>query len=190
MRLRILVLPLAAIILIITVHYRLSHPPERRTPRLISQMPRHPAPEFEGITAENKPFRLQSYLGRYELLVVFFDGERGAIKDAVLSFLRQHLGALKSSGVMVVAVSTALPQQNREAAFPEPFVFVTDVAPICEAHRRWGCFSEADQKPRGSVFHINRAGQVATKGGLPVPLSEPIRELSALLKIEARPEMP
>ncbi len=123
-----------------------------------------PAPEFE-LYDQNSPsriVRLEGYLGRHRVIVVFFDGRAGAHGSAVLNRLRDNWSRLRRAEIYVMAISTALPQENRKdiAQHGEfPFPLLSD--PDFHVHRAWGRFDEAAGKPRTGVFLVDRKGWVA-----------------------------
>lgn len=182
MRLRILVLPLAAAVIAGLVWHKLQQDHHRSSATSNGQPARIQAPPIEAIDAENSITRLKSFLGRHNLLVVFFDGEAGAGADKTLQHLKQHSAELKAADYHVIAVSSALPQQNRMTEFPSLFHLLTDPAPIWKVHRAWGsgCFDEETGSPRQAVFHIDRAGNVAGISE-PIPLDHPDQQIDELL---------
>ncbi|WP_010586662.1 redoxin domain-containing protein [Schlesneria paludicola] len=137
-----------------------------------------PAPPFEALDAENHLVRLASWLGRHRIIVLFFNGERGADQDSDLLRLRDRYAELQSQDVKVVGVTTALPQENRAAmeraggAFPFPLV--SDFDPqspegMLRIHRHWGRMDPSNEKPLSGAFLIDRKGQVAHLGSIPKP---------------------
>ena len=128
-----------------------------------------PAPPFEGVDENNEMFRLSSYLGRHRIIVVFYDGAAGADRSRELADLRDRADELKQQDVKVVAVSTAIPQENRRAlstlgSLPIPLISDVDFS----IHRRWGRMS-AGEKPLTGLFLIDRKGTVAFQAGTPRP---------------------
>lgn len=182
MRLRILVLPLAAAVIAGLVWHKLQQDHRRSPGTPDGQIARMQAPPIEAIDAENSITRLKSFLGRHNLLVMFFDGEAGAGADKTLQHLKQHSAELKAADYHVIAISSALPQQNRKTEFPPLFHLLTDPAPIWKVHREWGsgCFDEEAGSPRQAVFHIDRAGNVAGTSE-PIPLDNPDQQIDELL---------
>jgi peroxiredoxin len=175
-RLRVLVLPLAAIVIFAAVEYRLRQPVEPKPQTSASYgAPLEAPPPLEGTDSNNNYFRLDRYLGRQEVIVVFFDRAKGANGDPVLAELKKQTQTLKSRGIFVVAVSSALPQENRKAGFetPIPFVFVTDTGPdqIWKYHRPWGCLDEDAGTAIPTAFFIDRAGRTQMRDGKPVPIT-------------------
>lgn len=176
-RLRVLVLPLAAIVIMAAVEYRLSQPDSPKQDHDTSyNAPKEAPPPLEGTDSTNKYFRLDRYLGRQEVIVVFFDRATTANGDPVLAELKKHTQQLKDRGIYVVGVSSALPQENRKAGFetPIPFVFVTDPDQVWKYHRQWGCLDLDSGTAIPRSFFIDRAGrtQMAEGKPLPVPLNE------------------
>lgn len=187
MKPRILALPLAAALIIAAIVWKQSQTYAPPDPRLTRYALR-PAPSFEATETTEMDssgfFRLERYLGRQALLLVFFDGTAGAEASETLQHLRSHAEQIEDRGIMVVAVSSALPQQNEKLDFPESFRFVTDLPPIWAAHRRWNCFDEPTGEPIAKVFFINRAGNVPVENSLPVPLENATSEIDRVLGIE------
>lgn len=191
-RLRVLVLPLAAIVIFAAVEYRLSQPenPTSATNEPAGGIPVEPAPPLEGTDSNNRFFRLARYLGRHEVFVVFFDRAAGANGDPVLAELKRHTEDLKRRGIRVVAVSSALPQENRKADFlsPDPFVFVTDPDQAWKVHRPWGCLDQATGQAIPRVFLIDRTGRMPMRNGRPVPLT--VAKLMDRIEREPAPRRP
>ncbi|MHC4877233.1 MAG: redoxin domain-containing protein [Planctomycetota bacterium] len=188
MKPRILVLPLAAVLILAAVIWKQQQTYLPTDPRL-TRYARGPAPSFEATetteTDSSGFFRLERYLGRQALLLVFFDGEAGAEASETLQHLRSHADQIDERGIMVVGVSSALPQQNEKLDFPDSFRFVTDLPPIWAAHRRWNCFDESAEQPVSNVFFVDRAGNVPVEDGLPVPLENSSAEIDRVLGIES-----
>lgn len=184
MRLRILVLPLAAAAISGMVWHKLQQEHQHRptTASATSPAARIQAPPIEALDRENSITRLKSFQGRHNLFVVFFDGETGAASDKTLQYLNQHLDELEAADYHVFAVSSALPQQNRKTDFPPLFHLLTDPEPIWKIHREWGSgsFDEESGLPRQAVFHIDRAGNVAGISE-PIPLANPDQNIDRLL---------
>src|SRR5207253_494288 len=104
-------------------------------------------------------FRLERYLGRHRVLVVFFSAEETAAKDPALLAVREAFPRLTQNDIKVVGVSTALPQDNRraiETAGDFPFPLISD--PDLSIHRRWSRLDPQTQQPRSGVFLIDRKG--------------------------------
>jgi peroxiredoxin len=134
-----------------------------------------PAPAFE-LYDENSPshlVRLSTYLGRQRVVVVFYDGSQGAHRSHVLDVLRTEWAKLRKADVYVLAISTALPQENRKdtAAHEKfPFPLLSDVD--LSVHRAWGRYDEQRRQPLEGVFLVDRKGRVAwsNKNAAPAPI--------------------
>ncbi|MGH7201844.1 MAG: redoxin domain-containing protein [Planctomycetaceae bacterium] len=176
MQRRTLVLPFAAVVITALCVYATvrPYPPQRR---IRGPQEMRPAPLFELYDKQNRTVRLKAYVGRHRILVVFFDGEGGADRDPLLRRLRGDFENLESD-VKILAVSTALPQHNRQAD-PFPFPLLSD--PGLQVHRQWGRYDEQTERPLTGVFHIDRAGLVAWSDGHPQPLSDPNDQINRLL---------
>jgi peroxiredoxin len=133
---------------------------------------RAPAPLFEGLDEINEMYRLAAYLGRHRILIVFYDGAAGADANADLLAIREHAAEMPQLDLKVVAVSQAIPQQNRAALkrlgdFPGPLVSDVDGT----IHRQWGRLT-SDGRPLTGLFLIDRKGSVAVQGGAPRPYAD------------------
>lgn len=172
-------LPVAALLIYASVEYGLRT--SERTGPVGAAVATMRAPLFEGPDAQGSLFRLQSWLSRHTVFVVFFDAEKGVAADPVLTHLLRHTADLKRTNTYVVAVSTALPSQNRPARFPGSFALVTDLPPNHTIHRLWNCYDEASNKPVQAVFLVDRVGNVPVKDRYPLPLRDPDAEIHRLL---------
>jgi peroxiredoxin len=136
-----------------------------------------PAPAFE-LYDEKSPshlVRLSSYLGRKRVFVAFYNGSKGANRSHLLEVLRAEWPRLRKADIYVMAVSKALPQENRKdmaehGKFPFPLLSDVDLS----VHRAWGRYDEARHQPLEGVFLVDRAGRVAwsRKSDAPEPLSD------------------
>ena len=187
MRRRILVLPVAAIVIALLSAYRLTRtdPPQ---PEIAAQRAvEKPAPAFE-LLDQNKPsepVRLRRYLDRRQVLVVFFDGRQGADQSLVVRHLREEFELLRKSNIAVLAISTALPQENRkviERAGPFPFPLLSD--PDLNVHRAWGRLDAATGRPLTGVFLVSRAGLVqwSRDSDFPAPLAGAENDITGLTR--------
>ncbi len=152
-----------------------------------------PAPSFEALDSDNHLVRLSAWLGRHRIIVVFFDGDKGADNDANLLRLRDRFAELQALDVKVVGVTPVIPQVNRaameRAGGPFPFPLVSDVDPqspegTLRIHRHWGRLeTRADlETPLAGVFLIDRAGRVAYVGPIPKPYDNVDQILGLLAK--------
>lgn len=157
-----------------------------RPQTLAEQMQRarveRPAENFEGVDIHNEMFRLERYLGRHRVLLVFFSREETAAHDAGLLAVREASPQLIKNDIKIVGVSTALPQENRraiETAGDFPFPLISD--PDESIHRKWSRIDPQTKQPRTGVFLIDRKGTVASLGGIPQPagnVTELLQELT------------
>ena len=148
--------------------------------------------DFEALDCDNHLVRLGGFLGRHRVIVLFFDGEAGADKDRELLRLRERIDELKAHDVKVIAVSTALPQENRAAmtadrAGPFPFPLVSDFDPTSpdgawRIHRRWGRVDASTGKLLTGVFAIDRKGQVLFTGDSPRPMENVDRAVESVIR--------
>lgn len=177
--------------------WKATRPPQRQAIPRESAGTVFPAPDFElpdqgrdhasGAARRTDPsrrVRLRSYLGRHEILLAFFDGDEGADRDSVLLRLKSSEPQLRQRGIIVLAVTTALPQQNRAAsqrAGGFPFPLLSDVdGTICA---EWGCLKLRDDGARQTtpaLFFIDRAGRVGWQDRLPRPESDPEQTIASL----------
>lgn len=189
---RLLFLPVAAMLIAGLCAYKLTREYDDSELAAVRAGTLRPAPRLEVndprsrlVDSENRLFRFESYLGRHRMLVVFFDGEAGADRDPVLARLRRDYAELASRNIKVVAVSPALPQENRRAAEVSgefPFPLVTDLPPDYRLHRGWGRFDERENSPLQGVFLIDRAGRVAWADDKPEPAVDADRAIDAIIR--------
>ena len=185
---RILVLPAAAIVIASLCAWRIANPHHTNTPDVMPEM-RRPAPAFQLYDQESTLVNLESFLHRHQIVLAFFDGQAGPEESAVLTQLREFYPAIKREGIIVLGVSTALPQEIRNnSSQPFPFPILSDAAATDpnSVHRVWSCFvaPASLDKPAGTkpaVFLIDRAGLVAWEGEFPRPEPNPATILSRLL---------
>ena len=148
--------------------------------------------DFEALDSDNRLVRLGGFLGRHRVIVLFFDGEVGADKDTELLRLRARFDELKAHDVKVLAVSTALPQENRaamttERAGPFPFPLVSDFDPTSldgalRIHRQWGRLDAKTGTPLPGAFAIDRKGQVLFAGDSPKPMENVDRAVESAIR--------
>ena len=80
-----------------------------------------------------------------------------------------------------MAISTALPQENRKDIAQHgdfPFPLLSD--PDFHVHRAWGRFDESTGKPLDGVFVIDRKGSVAWSRTTNTP--QPVRDWPSALE--------
>lgn len=145
------------------------------------------APLFHLYDEHSRILKLEAYRGRHKLLIVFFDGSRGADQSDLLRRLRERYDDLHATGAVVLAISEARPSQNRYGAQLEhlqldasqpgatggearyPFRILTDIAvdaaqsapgPDYPVHRLYGAFDSKQQKPLEAAYIIDRSGLI------------------------------
>ncbi len=168
---RLLWLALAAGMIVGLCVFKLvkHYPPQSGIP--VRAMAR-PAPGVE-LYDQNSPsriVRLEAYLGRERVFVVFFDGQAGAHSSTMLSYLRENWNRLRRANIYVIAISTALPQENRKniaqhGAYPFPLLSDPDL----HVHQAWGRFDAKRAKPLFGFFFVDRKGWVASSAESSVP---------------------
>ena len=201
MRPRVLVLPIAAVVIAGLCLYKVMQPvPAPVTAGTTAARGRAPGIELGDHHRPQRLVKLGGYLGRHAVLVVFFDGEAGADRDESLMRLVRERDRVEALDVKVLGVTGAVPQFNRAAvgrlveagvladaeAFPFPLlsdVGGRDPALFLAAHRRWGRYDEPSGRTRSGVFFIDRAGTVELDPatGEPRPLEDPAAFLDELL---------
>ncbi|MFQ5731731.1 MAG: redoxin domain-containing protein [Planctomycetaceae bacterium] len=199
MRLRVLWLSVSALLIAAACLYKVTRTYDRA--QADGRMRRCVAPAFPAplLNQHLQPRRLKAFLGRRRILIVFYDGEKGAEADGVLVRLRDDYDRLKANRVIVLGISTATPQQNRPPpkgiAFrhpnspetPFPFDLLTDLplresGPKHRVHRQWGRLDSTNGRTRPGVFLIARDQTVACDGGKPVPVEDADAAIDELLK--------
>lgn len=171
MKRRVLVLPVAAAIIWGLCEYKLAQKYVRPRTDIVNNGIWRLAPSFEALDANEKVFRLQRYVGRQAMLLVFFDGKHSADQDSTIQKLVANTDQLSRKGYLVIAVSNTLPRFNRKVTLPKQFKLITDFDPLWAAHRIWNTFDEEHERPIPAVFAIDRAGNTyANKEGQPIPL--------------------
>lgn len=181
---RILVLPLAALIIIGLVYFKSSQPQiELSDAARDALQRRRPATIFKLHDQRSQPFRLERYLGRHKLLIVFFDPSPGAAKNEQLQILKRGYEQLSAQGRKVIAISSATPYANRESfklGGDFPFHVLSDADYSVETE--WGCMTTGDPpQVIPSAFVIDRAGVISWSqigGKSPIPLETLLRELN------------
>lgn len=181
---RILVLPLAALVIIGLVYFKSSQPQiELSDAARDALQRRRPATVFKLHDQRSQPFRLERYLGRHKLLIVFFDPSQGAAKNEQLQILKRGHEQLSAQGRKVIAISSATPYANRESfklGGDFPFHVLSDADYSVETE--WGCMTTGDPpQVIPSAFVIDRAGVISWSqigGQSPIPLETLLRELN------------
>ena len=182
MRKRLILLPVAAVVIAALCTYKLTRTYDASADTAGAVSKRR-APGFTLFDHHKppQPVRLEAYLGRHEILLVFFDGQAGFDRDSVLKRLLSQRDELSSSGLIMLGVSTALPQENRAvigrlveagvlaADEPLPFRLLSDVD--YSVHQTWHRWDREAQRTRPGVFFIDRAGNVEWTATGPRPMT-------------------
>jgi peroxiredoxin len=188
---------MAAVLIAAACLYKVTRTYDPVDPATIEERCPVTRPLFFLLPDQHQPQRfvkLEAYLGRHRVLLVFYDAERGAERNPVLVRLRRDYERLEAAGVKVFGVSTAIPQENRPPVEGRPyrtdnqpreefpFPLLTDLSPACRVHRQWGRFDAAKSKPLEGVFLIDRSGNVACSEGVPRPVADPEAEIDRLVE--------
>ena len=109
--------------------------------------------------------RLEAYVGRHKLLVVFFDGEHGLETSPLLIELRDGVEKITAAGAKVFAISGSVPAHHRELIErdgPFHFPLLSDIleSGVFGVHRQWGAYDERADRPIEAVFVVDGAGIV------------------------------
>lgn len=181
MRNRILVLPISALIITLLCLYAIRRKSNQSQRPIILQSYKHVDEPFSLPDQNNKPVRLKTYLGRHTILLVFYDGVTGPFKNKALMRFHQEIDWVEKNNIIVLGISSALPQENRKQIkdkqksdpnFKMPFPLLTDLSPENRIHRQWGCIETITQQPRPGLFLIDRASNVAWNGEFPQPVHD------------------
>jgi peroxiredoxin len=168
-------LPTAAVLIIAACWWKLTAPPVSHS-ALAPIVTRGTAPSFELYDQNSRLCKLEAYLHRHDIVLVFFDPDVGPDGDRNLQQLQASSRELKRNGVIVIGVSTALPQENRRRAGEDfPFSLLTELQSdaAASAMRQWGCLidatAESESRVKPALFHIDRLGTVAWRDNGPIP---------------------
>lgn len=156
------VIPVSAVVITALVIYKLNEPRQTtRPPGQVVQISR-PAPPLKLFDDQSQLVRLERYIGRHKLVVVFFDGRNGPDHSPLLLELKQQFSQLHQAGAIVLAVSEATPFANRQGIerFEERFPFPLLSDPDFGVHERWQAFDTGAGRTRQAIFVIDRAGRI------------------------------
>ena len=172
MRRIFLVIPLAALVISGLAAFKLTRRYEPlRDEDFIKPLP---APRFHLADEHSRVVRIERYLGRQKLLIVFFDGSRGPDHNPLVAVLGDRFADLKATGAAVLAISAARPSQNRyganlehrQSAAPQadaelrfPFPLLSDILDY-EVHKRYGAYDEQTGTPVEGIFVVDRLGLI------------------------------
>jgi len=167
MRKVLLVPPIAAVVIAALVVYRLNRPESVRTQLTLPPVVARPMPLFQLYDEQSQLVRVQRYVGRHKMLLVFFDGSKGPDHSELLLSLRREFLAIHKAGAIVLAIAAVRPSELRpqpnergervERAEPFPFTLLADF-PVAEVHRQFGAWDDATDEPREAVVIVDRAG--------------------------------
>ena len=197
MRKRALSLPIAAVIIAALCVYKLTR--EYDSPPHSAMVVSRPVPRplFELYNAKqpSELMRLKSFLGRHRIILVFFDSRLGADRDPRLLRLYRAAGQIEKAGIIVLAVSGALPSENRQATERARKSGLRILFPLLSdppstsaspemgylVHRAWGRYDEQARQPQPGIFLIDRAGTVNWIGNKPQPVGLDDRRLEQFI---------
>jgi peroxiredoxin len=188
LKLRDLVLAGSAVVITALCWWRTTTPVQHSAATDFSATDRRPAPAFELYDQNSHLVKLDAYLHRHTIALVFFDGSQDPETIDALVRFREFHPALKSNGVIVIGVSNALPQRIRaQSVRPFPFPILADInaGQPGSASLEWGC-AVADQPDgrysiRSALFLIDRTGLVSWHNNLPIPEQSPEQVVTALI---------
>ena len=170
--------------------WRIMHPRARQAVSLASLNAR-PAPEFQLLDQNNRPIQLRGYIGRYRVLLYFFDATAGPDADPILKRLQDVHRALKKSQVMTFAISTPLsPEQKRQTlSYPFPILRDTLAGQPGSCSYVWGRAMLADgetgpPKITPAAFLVDATGMVSWDGKFPKPVEDAQVLINAILSGE------
>lgn len=186
MRKRILILPISAALIVGVCWWKLSRDYESPTAASSTSQQLRAAPLFElyDQSQPSKRVRLFSFIGRHRVLVVFFDADQPVDQIPLLLRLREQYTEINADGTIVLAISTALPQENRKAIARSgkcPYPLLSD--PGLDVHRTWGCLDAEKKQPLAGVFLVDRAGRVnwSKSRNAPEPVDHPGEAIASLV---------
>jgi peroxiredoxin len=175
---RRILIPIAAAILLAAVcAWRVfTNKPQDYADQVAKAVMMRPVAAFEVLDSDNHLVRLGTFLGRHQIILLFVDDALGVDKDPELLRLRERFAELQARQIKVIAISGAIPQQNRaaiEKAGGFPFPLVSDFDPLSpegtlRIHRQWGRLKETGET-RPGVFLVDRKGQVLSTPEGPKP---------------------
>jgi peroxiredoxin len=174
MRRILLVIPISAAVIAGLVAFKLTRYYQPPTDEDFTTAVR-PAPLLKLYDQKSEIVRLERYVGRSKLLIVFFDGSRGPEGSPLLTALRERYAELHRTGAVVLAISAARPSENRygknlehrttagqngtdSAEIKYPFPVLSDI--LYDWHRQYGAFDEKNERPVEAAFIVDRAGYI------------------------------
>jgi len=185
------VLPVAGILIAVLVIWRIRIDSGLPGPGAIPERGAMMAAPRSILTDQHRHMvKLEAYLGRTKLLIVFFDGTKPAHTDPIVARLLKDHAALLGQGVQPIAISAASPfaiTKSEEISGKRfPFPVLMDVDPnghtTYPAHRAWGLADNRSEELKTGVFVVDRAGLVPARGLLPRPVVDPEATIDAILR--------
>jgi peroxiredoxin len=184
-RKRLLVLPIAAVVIVGLCSWKLSRPTISGRGNRSVEIRRQQSPRFELIDQNKRLVKFERYLHRHRIVLVFFDATKSPDQDERLVQLRQGLPRLRRNETVVVGVSGGLPQENRQGTvFPFPLLTdlkQRDAGSHYLVHKQWGSYDPATNRPEFKMFLIDRKGTVAWDGDKPRPIRNATTVINALI---------
>jgi hypothetical protein len=192
MKVRMIVLLVAAIGVVVVTEYRVAQPDAPQSRIATDEYSMSMAPSFAGYDARTENlhlFRLKSYIGRHAMIIAFCGKNADVATDANVKELIAQQETILSKGFKVVVVSANLPQEIRKNELPDGFDLVSDVeqskrGELFGAHKAFRSFDSKTNQPNSRLFFIDRAGNVPVDEKGPVALLDPVTDLKKLLGIE------
>jgi peroxiredoxin len=170
----LLVIPISAVVIVGLIAFKLNRRYEE--PALVAVGDVRPAPVFKLYDEHSQIVRLERYISRKKLLIVFFNGSQGPEHSELLAQLRDSFAQIHAAGGQILAISESRPSQNRYGAHLEhrttatpdeeikfPFPLLSDISTPdvpTPVHREYGAFDAASNLPREGVFVVDRAGLI------------------------------
>ncbi len=166
--------------------WREMNPRQSRSP--LDQNTVRSAPVFQLLDQKSRPIQLAGYLNRYRVLLYFFDARLGPDADPVLQQLKTAYPTLKSSGIMVFAISSPLGPDHKAtaAAYPFPVLRDTQAGQPGSCSAVWGRAkaNPGEMQPavvEPAAFLIEANGTVRWNGDFPIPVENPRTLISSLV---------
>src|SRR5690242_10679541 len=113
MRRILLIPPIAALVILLLIVYRLNRPEPVRTQEASPIVAARPMPLFQLYDEQSQLVRVQRYVGRHKLLIVFFDGMHGPDQSELLLSLKKDFRPIYDAGAVALAISALRPSELR-----------------------------------------------------------------------------
>jgi peroxiredoxin len=196
MRVRVLLLAVIALLIAGVSWWRIEwQKTHRQRPPVALPQDLRPADPFKFVLYDQttRLTKLEAYLGRTRLLLLFTGAETDLAKVALLNTLADIQPTLAAAGIQPMVITAAPPSIIRDAqkrrGKPYPFPVLSDIdaqqpRPF-PVHHLWGRIDSSGEGPIPGLFLIDRAGRVATNLGIPQPVDDPNATLRLLAAGEA-----